>query len=82
MAFNDMREKPKGDQIRVSLDSGANIHSCKDEIVDAADLGFDSKADWDAASDDEKLKAVQEFFYGGGYPEWSWDDAASAGDRK
>ena len=78
MAFDDMREKPKGNQIRVSLDSGANIHSRKDEILDAADLGFESKADWDAASDEEKLKAVQEFFYGDGYPEWSWDDAESA----
>ena len=78
MAFDDMRDKPKGDQIRVSLDSGANNHSRRDEIVDAVDLGFDSKTDWDAASDDEKLKAVQEFFYGDGYPEWSWDDAASA----
>lgn len=67
-----------GDQIRISLDSGANISSRKDKIVEAVDLWFDSKADWDAASDDEKLKAVQESFYGDGYPEWSWDDAASA----
>ena len=76
--FDDMREKPKGDEIRVSLDSGANIYSRKDEIVMPKDLGFDTKADWDAASDDEKLKAVQEFFYGDGYPEWSWDDEDSA----
>lgn len=78
MAFEDFREKPKGDQIRISLDSGANIKSCHDRIVEAADLGFDSKADWDAASDDAKLQAVQDAFYGDGYPEWSWDDAESA----
>lgn len=78
MAFDDMREKPTGDEIRVSLDSGANSDSRRDEIVDPQDLGFDSKADWDAASDDEKLQAVQEYFYGHGYPEWSWDDEESA----
>lgn len=78
MVFDDMREKPKGNEIRVSLDSGANIHSRKDEIVMPQDLGFESKAEWDAASDEEKLQAVQEFFYGDGYPEWSWDDESSA----
>jgi hypothetical protein len=78
MASDDMRDKPKGDEIRVSLNSGANADSRNDAIVDASDLGFDSKGDWDAASDDEKLKAVQDYFYDNGYPEWSWDDAESA----
>ena len=78
MAFDDMRDKPKGDEIRVSLNSGANAYSLNDAIVDASDLGFDSKGDWDAASDEEKFKAVQDYFYGNGYPEWSWDDADSA----
>lgn len=72
------RSKPKGDEIRVSLDSGANTNSRRDDILDPQDLGFDSKAAWDAASDEEKLKAVQDHFYGDGYPEWSWDDASSA----
>ena len=78
MAFDDMRDKPKGDEIRVSLNSGANHDSRHDAILDASDLGFDSKGDWDAASDDKKLKAVQDYFYDNGYPEWSWDDAESA----
>jgi hypothetical protein len=78
MASDDMRDKPKGDEIRVSLNSGANADSINDAILDASDLGFDSKGDWDAASDDEKLKAVQDYFYDNGYPEWSWDDAESA----
>jgi hypothetical protein len=73
-----MRTKPKGDEIRVSLDSGANIHSMKSEIVKPENLGFDSKAEWDAASDDDKLKAVQDFFAGDGLPEYSWDDEESA----
>lgn len=62
MTFSDMRDEPKGDQIRISLD-------------------FESKADWDAASDDDKLSAVQDFFYENGFPEWSWDDAESAKRR-
>lgn len=78
MTSDDMRDKPKGDQIRVSLNSGANHDSCNDAILDASDLGFDSKCDWDAASDEEKLKAVQDYFYGNGYPEWYWDDEDSA----
>ena len=78
MAIDDMRDKPKDDEIRVSLNSGANADSRHDAILDASDLGFDSKGDWDAASDAEKLMAVQDYFYDNGYPEWSWDDADSA----
>lgn len=78
MTFDDMRDKPKGDEIRVSLNSGANDDSCNDAIVEAGDLGFNSKDDWDAASDEEKFKAVQDYFYSNGYPEWFWDDAGSA----
>jgi hypothetical protein len=78
MVFDDMRDKPKGDEIRVSLNSGANDDSHNDAIVDASDLGFASKGDWDAATDAEKLMAVRDYFYDNGYPEWSWDDAESA----
>lgn len=76
--MDSCRVKPKGDEIRVSLDSGANIHSRKDEIVKPQDLGFESKAEWDEATEEKKMEAVQEFFYADGYPEWSWDDEASA----
>ena len=72
------REKPEGDQIRISLDSGAHADSRHDVILEASDLGFASKSEWDDASDQKKLEAVQEYFYGNGFPEWSWDDAASA----
>jgi hypothetical protein len=74
------REKPKGDQIRVSLDSGANIHSRNDLILTASDLGFESKAEWDSLGDDAKSEAVKEYFYTQGWPEWSWDDAESAAE--
>lgn len=67
--------KRKGDEILIRLDSGANIHSCDEEIVSAEDLGFESRADWDAASEEEKFKAVQDYFLAvKGFPEFSWQD--------
>lgn len=74
----DYEAKPKGDQIRICLDSGANIHSANYEIVDPPDLGFDTKADWDKATDEEKYQAVIEYFNSNGFPEYSWDDEQSA----
>lgn len=74
------RDKPKGDQIRISLDSGANAESRHDVICNASDLGYESKALWDAATDEERMEAVKEYFYGNGFPEWSWDDANSCWD--
>jgi hypothetical protein len=78
----DYETKPKGDQIRVCLDSGANIHSANVNIVMPQDLGFNSKADWDSATEDEKYKAVVEYFNGDGYPEYSWDDENSVNNTK
>lgn len=75
--MRDYREKPKGDQIRISLDSGAHCNSRHDVICDPPELGFATKADWDAADDEEKMKAVQEYFSSNGFPEFSWDDAES-----
>jgi hypothetical protein len=75
--MRDYSEKPKGDQIRISLDSGANIKSRHDAIVEPVELGFVSKQEWDDASDRKKLEAVQAYFNGNGYPEYSWDDEAS-----
>ena len=64
----------KGDEIRVSVDDGSNCQSGRHAITTAEELGFDNRAAWDAATEDEKMKAVQDYFYGDGYPEWSWDD--------
>lgn len=66
--------KPEDGQIRISLDSGANIHSSHDLYVEAEDLGFESRVEWDKASDAQKLEAVQDYFYAYGYPEWNWED--------
>lgn len=68
------RMRPEGDEIIVSLESGANCESANEAVTDAEELGFSSRAEWDAATDEEKLEAVQEYFYASGYPEWSWDD--------
>jgi|688.fasta_scaffold1908789_2 hypothetical protein len=70
----DGKPKPKGDEILVSLESGANCKSSNDVITSAEELGFESRAAWAAATEDEKMKAVQEYFYADGYPEWSWED--------
>jgi hypothetical protein len=72
------RERPKDGQIRikVSLESGANADSSNDEYVEPSDLGFNCREDWDNATEEIKLKAVQNYFYSYGYPEWSWDDGA------
>lgn len=71
----DWSKKPKGEEIRICLDSGAHSDSRHDIIVTAEDLGFESKADWDQATDEQKMEAVKEYFYQDGWPEWSWDEA-------
>ena len=73
--MSDRETKPKGDEIRICLDSGANCDSARYEIVTAFDLGFESKADWDFATDNQKMEAVQDYFYADGYPEWSWSES-------
>lgn len=70
------RQRPKDGQILVSLESGANCDSSNDHFVDAEDLGFESRAAWDAATDEEKFEAVQTYFHSDGYPEYSWDDGS------
>ena len=62
------------DKIAVSICSGANIHSTNRHVVDFEDLCFDSREEWDAATDDEKFKAVEEYWHGQGLPEICWED--------
>jgi hypothetical protein len=71
--FQDMGIKPKGEEIRIRLDSGANCDSANVQIVMPVDLGFENKAAFLSASDEQKHQAVVEFFNGDGYPEYSWD---------
>lgn len=48
-----------GRKLRVWCDSGANIHSCREEVVEFDDLGF-SEEEWDAMSDEDKYEAVRD----------------------
>jgi len=61
-------------QIKVCCNSGANIKSTNEHEVDPCDLGFDDRAAWDNASDEEKLKAVTEYWNSLGCPEIFWED--------
>lgn len=60
-------------EITISIDSGANIHSKNTHTVSPEDLGFESMEEWESACDGDKLNAVQEYFYAQGCPEWSWE---------
>lgn len=73
--MTDWREKPKGNEIRICLDSGANCDSRHDIFVTAEDLGFKSRKHWDRATAERKMKAVQAYFQQDGWPEYSWDEA-------
>ena len=63
--------------ITVAIDSGANCQSCHEHEVSAADLGFESHEEWGQATEEEKCKAVTEYWQGNGHPEIWWEEAAS-----
>ena len=51
-------------KVKFNCDSGANIKSCRSEIIDTvADLGLD-EGEWESYSDEEKQKEVER---------WAWD---------
>jgi len=53
-------------------DSGANIHSCREEELDTvADLGFE-EGDWEQMTDGEKMKIAEEWAYD--HLEIGWKD--------
>ena len=48
-------------KVRFFCDSGANIHSCRDEVIDTVeDWGLEEGA-WEKLSDDEKWKVSDEW---------------------
>ncbi|HBE70432.1 MAG TPA: hypothetical protein DDW52_19960 [Planctomycetaceae bacterium] len=65
---------PEGTQIKVCCNSGANIKSTHEHYVEPVDLGFDDRAAWDAATEEEKMEAVTEYWNSQGYPEIYWED--------
>lgn len=67
---------PSAGQVRVSLNSGANIHSWHDEFLNPQDLGFESMQQWICATEEQKLQAVKDYFDSQGYPEFSWAEGS------
>lgn len=45
-------------KIRVWLDSGANIHSRREDVFDLEELGFTDE-EWAAMSEDERFNEIQ-----------------------
>ena len=50
-------------KIKVWCDSGANIYSAREEVIDIKSWGF-SDEDWNEMTEDEKYKEVEL---------WAWD---------
>lgn len=48
-----------GRKFKVWLDSGANIHSCREQTIDLDDIGIDGD-EWDEMSDDEKEEVMRD----------------------
>ena len=48
-------------KVKFCCDSGANIHSCRSEILDTVeDLGLD-EGEWETLKDDDKLSLVDDW---------------------
>ena len=61
-----------GKKIKVWLDSGANIHSKYEQVIDLADLGI-STEEWDNMNDVEREALLQDIAFE--TLEWGWEDA-------
>ena len=57
-------------KVKFWCDSGANIHSCREETVDTSDYGF-SDEQWLALTEAEQFKIVRE--WANDYLEMGWD---------
>lgn len=50
-------------KVEFYCDSGANIHSCQEQILDTVkDLGLD-EGEWEKLSEEEKWKLAEEWAY-------------------
>lgn len=66
------------DCIAVCLDSGASCDSCHRVVIPLTELDCDSRAAWDAKTDDERAEAVRLYWLENGLPEIHWEDATEA----
>jgi hypothetical protein len=61
-------------KIRVWCNSGANIHSKHEEVIDLADWGL-SDEEWEVMPEEEKFKFAEEWAYNAGLEiGWSEED--------
>jgi len=58
-------------KIKIYCDSGANIHSCRSEIVTPEDLGT-TEEEWKSMSDEEKEELVKPIAFD--RLDWGWED--------
>ena len=59
-------------KVRFYCDSGANIHSCREEIIDTVqDLGLD-EGEWEKLPDEIKGEHVKDWM--SGHLDWGWDE--------
>ena len=56
-------------KVKVWLDSGANIHSCYQQIVDTEELGY-SDEEWEDLPEEEKEDVMKELAFG--RSDWGW----------
>lgn len=60
-----------GRKFKVYMDSGANIHSKYEQVVDLEDIGMDSE-DWDQLEQEEKDSVMQEIAWE--RMEWGYEE--------
>lgn len=58
-------------KIKFYCDSGANIHSRREEIIDTDDLGLE-EGEWETLTDAEKEEHVKDWT--SGHLEWGWKE--------
>ena len=58
-------------KIKGYIDSGANIHSCRTEIVTPEELGI-TEEEWKAMSEEEKEELVKPIAFE--QLDWGWED--------
>jgi uncharacterized protein (DUF1800 family) len=65
-------------KVKFYVDSGANIHSCHEEIIDLAEYwdvtSEDARTSWEMLSDHEKWEEVQAWAFHSGRLEMGWEE--------
>lgn len=49
-------------KLRIWCDSGANIHSCREEIISIEDIGL-TENEWNAMTDEQREAAAKEIAF-------------------